>query len=174
MMVNTDSSVDEATAQSAVRNLQEVLVNGRNLRVESSTDEPGPRRRGGGGDGGGGPAGGVRGGGAGGGGGGGGGARAFSGRDETPPRLGGAPYTRRDDEPMSMTPMAPSDGARIDINLLPMGQDVPPGQKATDIISKTLAAISPGQMQDVMSGMKVSLEIFSSANARQNIRADSQ
>ncbi|KAK4685925.1 hypothetical protein P7C73_g4213, partial [Tremellales sp. Uapishka_1] len=42
---------DEATALSAVRNLQEVPVNGRNLRVESSTDEPGPRR----GQGGGGP-----------------------------------------------------------------------------------------------------------------------
>lgn len=43
----------------------------------------------------------------------------------------------------------------IDMNALPPGQDVPPGQKATDIISKTLAAITPGQMQDVMMGMKV-------------------
>lgn len=45
---------------------------------------------------------------------------------------------------------------RIDIDLLPPGQDVGPGQKATDAISQTLAAITPGQMQDVMAGMKVS------------------
>lgn len=28
--------------------------------------------------------------------------------------------------------------------------------KSTDAISKTLAAVTPGQMQDVMAGMKVS------------------
>jgi len=42
------------------------------------------------------------------------------------------------------------------MGMLPPGQDVPPGVKATDVISKTLAAISPGQMQEVMAGMKVS------------------
>ena len=43
-----------------------------------------------------------------------------------------------------------------DLSHLPPGVDVPPGQKATDVISKTLAAISPGQMQEVMADMKVS------------------
>lgn len=31
---------DEATAMSAVRNLQDAPINGRNLHVELSTDEP--------------------------------------------------------------------------------------------------------------------------------------
>ena len=50
-------------------------------------------------------------------------------------------------------------GPPIDLNLVPPGRDVPPGQSATDAISKTLAAINPGQMQDVMSGMKVGLSL---------------
>lgn len=41
------------------------------------------------------------------------------------------------------------------MNLLPPGQDVPPGQKATDVISKTLASIPPGKLEDVLTGMKV-------------------
>jgi cleavage stimulation factor subunit 2 len=49
----------------------------------------------------------------------------------------------------------PSPGQKVDLGMLPPGVEVG-GQKATDAISKTLAAISPGQMQDVMAGMKVS------------------
>lgn len=45
----------------------------------------------------------------------------------------------------------------VDLGAPPVGQDLPPG-RATDAISKTLAAISPGQMQDVMASMKVSAE----------------
>lgn len=43
----------------------------------------------------------------------------------------------------------------VDLGLLPPGTEAY-GVKATDAISKTLAAVSPGQMQDVMAGMKVS------------------
>ena len=119
---------DEATALSAVRNLKDVAVNGRNLRVESSTDEPGPRRGRGGVEVGGriGPGGRFR--------------------DDSPPPPQRAPLPPAREE-------IPASG-RVDIQLLPPGQDLP-GQKATDAISKTLAAISPGQMQDVMAGMKV-------------------
>lgn len=49
---------------------------------------------------------------------------------------------------------------RLDLNLLPVGTEPMGGQKATDAISKTLAAVSPGQMQDVMAGMKVSFGSF--------------
>lgn len=58
---------------------------------------------------------------------------------------------------MSMPPpgvISPGADQKVDLNLLPPGVEVG-GQKATDAISKTLAAISPGQMQDVMAGMKV-------------------
>ncbi|CAD6587555.1 MAG: hypothetical protein TREMPRED_004782 [Tremellales sp. Tagirdzhanova-0007] len=118
---------DEATALSAVRNLKDVAVNGRNLRVESSTDEPGPRRGRGGIE--------V-------------GVRSGPGgrfREDSPPTPQRAPL------PPAREELPPS--GRVDIQLLPPGQDLP-GQKATDAITKTLAAISPGQMQDVMAGMK--------------------
>ncbi|WWD15639.1 hypothetical protein CI109_100061 [Kwoniella shandongensis] len=155
---------DEATALSAVRNLQEAPVNGRNLRVELSTDEPGPRGRQGGGGGGGG--GGGRGGRGGGGGGGGGGRYGSHQMDDTPPPRGGggggyslpAPgvdqgYGR--DMPVPPPMAGGPAGERVDLNLLPQGVEVGMGQKATDVISKTLAAISPGQMQDVMASMKM-------------------
>ncbi|KAK8870067.1 hypothetical protein IAR55_000637 [Kwoniella newhampshirensis] len=148
---------DEATALSAVRNLQEAPVNGRNLRVELSTDEPGPRTGGRGGGGGGGRGG--RGGGAGGGG----GRYGSHQMDDTPPPRGGYSvpppaldqgYGRRPG-PMDDMPAPPlGGGERVDLNMLPPGVDVGMGQKATDVISKTLAAISPGQMQDVMASMK--------------------
>lgn len=48
----------------------------------------------------------------------------------------------------------PLPDGRVDLQLLPQGQDIP-GQKGTDAISKTLAGINPGQMQDVMAAMKV-------------------
>lgn len=122
---------DEATAQSAVRNLKDVAVNGRNLRVESSTDEPGPRRGRGGvelpsGNGG------------------------VGGGREPPPQ-----GRFRDDSPPPRLPPRdePPPPGRVDLHLLPTGQEV--SGKATDAISKTLAAIPPGQMQDVMAGMKV-------------------
>lgn len=48
-------------------------------------------------------------------------------------------------------------GGRIDVSQLPPGVDVGVGggANALDAISKTLAAVSPGQMQEVMAGMKV-------------------
>ncbi|KAK4683782.1 hypothetical protein P7C73_g6445, partial [Tremellales sp. Uapishka_1] len=64
----------------------------------------------------------------------------------SPPREFAPLHGNGNDEPLP--------GGRIDFNMLPPGVDVLPGQKATDAISKTLAAISPGQMQDVMAGMK--------------------
>ena len=42
----------------------------------------------------------------------------------------------------------------VDMSMLPSGRDLPPGQKATDAISRTLATINPGEMQVVMSSMK--------------------
>lgn len=89
-------TVDEATAQSAVRNLQDVPINGRSVRVELSADDQ--RRTG------------------------------------PPPARGGRGSPAFDD--------------------FPPGQDLAPGQKATDAISQTLASINPGQMQEVMSNMK--------------------
>lgn len=48
-----------------------------------------------------------------------------------------------------------SSGAQgINMNLLPPGQDLPPGERATDTISKTLASIPPGKMEEVLVGMK--------------------
>ena len=81
---------DENAALSAVRNLKDVQVNGRNLRVELSTD--------------------------------------------TPVRTRGRQRETTHDHPE---------------------EEVDGTQRATDVISKTLAAISPGQLQDVMAGMKV-------------------
>lgn len=40
------------------------------------------------------------------------------------------------------------------MNALPAGREPPPGQKATDAISKTLAEVNPGEMQRVMADMK--------------------
>lgn len=133
---------DHETALSAVRNLQEVVVNGRNLRVELSTDEPykprdgrgpaprnpnaGPGRPMGGGPGQFGPPGGG----------------GF-----TPPAPGMGMNVPR--------PGLPPAPGGVNMNLLPPGQDVPPGQKATDVISKTLASIPPGKLEDVLTGMKV-------------------
>lgn len=82
-----------------MRNLKDVQVNGRALRVEGSTEEPGPRARRGG---------------------------------RSPPPMSGPPGRE-----------------------LPAGVDLPRGVKAADNISKTLAAISPGQLQEVMANMKV-------------------
>jgi cleavage stimulation factor subunit 2 len=105
---------DEATAHSAVRNLQDVPINGRPVRIELSTDDGGRR-----------------------------GARPTPfgrHREASPPRgaFGAAAVAQP-----------------IDYSQLPQGIDPPPGQKATDAISKTLAEINPGQMQEVMAGMKV-------------------
>lgn len=44
----------------------------------------------------------------------------------------------------------------MDLGALPQGQDLPKGENAMDQISRTLANIRPGEMQDVMAGMKVS------------------
>lgn len=51
---------------------------------------------------------------------------------------------------------APPPPGRLDIGMLPPGIELPRGEKALDQITKTLAEISPGQLQDVMAGMKVS------------------
>ncbi|WWC61483.1 uncharacterized protein I303_104067 [Kwoniella dejecticola CBS 10117] len=165
---------DEATALSAVRNLQDAPVNGRNLRVELSTDEPGPRRGGRGSRGGvpgqpGGPIGNA--GGPGG------------------PPAGGPPggYGRpqHDDGPPRGYdqgfpgsggrggPPPPSQVNRVDLNALPEGSPVPPGSNATDSISKTLAAVTPGQMQDVMASMK-SLITTNPEQARQLLTSKPQ
>lgn len=69
---------------------------------------------------------------------------------------GYGPPGGRDGTPPVRPPFDPAPAERIDLGMLPPGQDVPPGVKATDVISKTLAAIQPGQMQEVMAGMKVS------------------
>ncbi|OCF55048.1 hypothetical protein L486_07158 [Kwoniella mangroviensis CBS 10435] len=126
---------DEATALSAVRNLQEVPVNGRNLRVELSTDEPGPRRGGRGSRGGipGHPA------------------------EDTPPRGydAGPPVNR------------------VDLSALPEGAPLPHAANATDSISKTLATVTPGQMQDVMASMK-SLITTNPEQARQLLSSKPQ
>lgn len=50
----------------------------------------------------------------------------------------------------------PPPPGRVDLGMLPPGIDLPRGGKALDQITKTLAEISPGQLQDVMAGMKVS------------------
>lgn len=43
----------------------------------------------------------------------------------------------------------------VNMNMLPPGQDVPPGERATDVITKTLASIPPGKLEEVLMGMKV-------------------
>lgn len=53
-----------------------------------------------------------------------------------------------------MAGAGPGADVKVDLSAVPPGVDIV-GQKATDAISATLAAISPGQMQDVMAGMKV-------------------
>ncbi|OWZ40917.1 cleavage stimulation factor subunit 2 [Cryptococcus neoformans C23] len=169
---------DEATALSAVRNLQDAPVNGRNLRVELSTDEPGPRRRGpgpgavgvgtapgAGGPGVGGPSASL------------GGSRpmvpapgpggappftsAGAGAPGYPPRAPFDPrYPQAHSQSHENTPPPTGVGVRrqggddIDLRMAPQGIDLPPGQKAVDTISKTLAGIAPGQMGDVMTSMK--------------------
>lgn len=104
MLPSTTLTPDEAAAQSAVRNLQDVPINGRPVRIELSSDDQ-QRRPGGG------------------------------------PGRGGPGFGRG------------SPG--FDDYNLPPGQELAPGQKATDAISQTLAAISPGQLQEVMASMKV-------------------
>jgi hypothetical protein len=47
------------------------------------------------------------------------------------------------------------------MNMLPPGQDLPMGERATDVISKTLASIPPGKLEEVLMGMKVSLLVTS-------------
>lgn len=139
---------DHETALSAVRNLQEVVVNGRNLRVELSTDEPYKPRDGrgppgpGAGPGPGGP-----------------GVRPMGPPGQFgPPGHGG--FTPPQPMGIGMGMNAPRPGMPpppgVNMNMLPPGQDVPPGQKATDVISKTLASIPPGKLEDVLTGMKVS------------------
>lgn len=57
-------------------------------------------------------------------------------------------------------------GKGMDMSSLPHGVDPPPGQKATDAISKTLAEVNPGQMQEVMAGMKVCIPSGTVADRR--------
>lgn len=139
-----------------MRNLQEVVVNGRNLRVELSTDEPykprdargapplGPPGPGPGPGPGaaarlpgqqfpGGPA----------------GPGGF-----TPPSMPGMQMGMNMPRPGGL-PAPPVGGGGVNMNMLPPGQDVPMGQKATDVISKTLASIPPGKLEEVLTGMKV-------------------
>jgi cleavage stimulation factor subunit 2 len=69
-----------------------------------------------------------------------------------PPPVGGPGYG-----PPGGGPPIPSNGPpRVDLNMLPPGIELPRGESALDSITKTLAGIAPGQLQDVMAGMKVS------------------
>ncbi|TXT08783.1 hypothetical protein VHUM_02911 [Vanrija humicola] len=102
---------DEATALSAVRNLQEVPINSRPVRIELSTDD-GPRRGG-------------------------------------PPRGGGGGFGARPG--MGGGAAAPGGGGALNV---PPGTEPRPGQKAVDAISETLGRLPPGELQEVMAGMK--------------------
>nr|ODN85760.1 hypothetical protein L203_04634 [Cryptococcus depauperatus CBS 7841] len=121
---------DDATALSAVRNLQDTPINGRNLRVELSTDEPGPRRRG--------PA--VP------------GTRPAPSAGSGVPSTGGTGYGTRYGDPNASAGQAGT--GDVDLRYAPQGINLPPGERATDNITKTLATISPGQLQEVMESMK--------------------
>ncbi|KAJ9091264.1 hypothetical protein QFC19_009174 [Naganishia cerealis] len=169
---------DHETALSAVRNLQEVVVNGRNLRVELSTDEPFKPRTGGAG--GNRPAAGGRSGAPGQGQGQGqfagdqgfpppppgmggmnnGPDMGFGGMRPVVPGFGGNPSGGGGFTPPPASnafpsrPPGPPAAQGINLGLLPPGQDVPQGMKATDVISKTLASIPPGKLEEVLTGMK--------------------
>lgn len=181
---------DHETALSAVRNLQEVVVNGRNLRVELSTDEPYKPKNNPGPSGAGGQAQEM----------GMGGPPLAMGRGFAPVQQQGQGFA----PPGGFTPPqgmgmgmgmgmggmnpgmgmgmggmnpgmgmgmgrppppppsvgmgmggAPVPGQGINMGMLPPGQDLPAGQKATDAISKTLASIPPGKLEEVLTGMKV-------------------
>jgi cleavage stimulation factor subunit 2 len=154
---------DEAASASAVRNLNGVQVNGRALRIEMSSDTPNHTRGGPGGGGGGS----ARGGGG------------EGGRPGLPPQRGPGGRERSSPPPPfrppppgagyggppppgpgpgygAPPPMPVNGGGRVDLSALPPGQDLPRGENAMDQISRTLASIRPGEMQDVMAGMKVS------------------
>jgi hypothetical protein len=155
------TQTDEAAAASAVRNLNGVEVNDRALRIEASSDTPNHKQAG------------RSGGGGGGRGGGGGGGRGGRERSSPPPPfrppppgagygappMGGPGYGPP--PPMGGGGPPPSGAGRMDFGMLPPGIDLPRGEKALDQITKTLAEISPGQLQDVMAGMKVSSDPFS-------------
>jgi hypothetical protein len=148
---------DEAAAASAVRNLNGVEVNDRSLRIEASSDTPNHRQAGrgsapgGGGGGARGPP--PRGGGQGG--------RSpppsfrppppGAGYGMPPPGAGGY-----GGPPPPMPMGGPPGPGRVDVGMLPPGIELPRGENALDGITKTLGGISPGQLQDVMAGMKVS------------------
>jgi cleavage stimulation factor subunit 2 len=155
---------DEAAAASAVRNLNGVEVNDRSLRIEASSDTPNHRQAGRG-----------SGAGAGGGGGGGGGARGPPPRRSPPPPFRppppGAGYGMPPPgaggyggPPPPMPMGGPPGPGRVDLGMLPPGIELPRGENALDGITKTLGGISPGQLQDVMAGMKVSQVSLRSSN----------
>ena len=157
---------DEAAAASAVRNLNGVEVNDRSLRIEASSDTPNHRQAGRGGPGAGQGAGG-----------GGRGPPPRGGRDRSSPPppfrppppgagygmpppgagYGGPPPPMGGGIGMGMgMDGPPGPPGRVDSGMLPPGIELPRGENALDGITKTLAGISPGQLQDVMAGMKVS------------------
>lgn len=169
---------DHETALSAVRNLKDVHISGRSLRVELSTDEPGPKKAGAPGAAGGGPV--VPPGPPGrlpGGPGGFAGAPAPGlgqgqfGAPPGPPGGGfgfgrGGPGGAPGLPPPTLPPSGPGPGPGtaapgVNMNMLPPGQDLPMGERATDVISKTLASIPPGKLEEVLMGMKVSLLVTS-------------
>jgi len=168
--------VDHETALSAVRNLKDVHISGRALRVELSTDEPGPKKAGAPGVARPGFPGGVAPAapGAGPGGFGGPGGPGYGGMNGPPggPPFGGpgpvggpggargGPGGFGGPGPMgSSLPQPPNvngpGAGGVNMNMLPPGQDVPPGERATDVITKTLASIPPGKLEEVLMGMKV-------------------
>jgi cleavage stimulation factor subunit 2 len=130
-----------------VRNLKDVHVSGRALRVELSTDEPGPKKNNpsNSAPNGNGPPNGNR----------------FPGAPsvpaqgfqpfQPPPANSSFPANSRTQQPPYGGPTA---AGGVQLNLLPPGQEVPPGERATDVISKTLASIPPGKLEEVLLGMK--------------------
>lgn len=127
---------DHETAASAIRNLNDVDVGGRTLRIDWADVDP-----------------------------------VFQGRTtqngqiegELPKREGKRPGNPNPQGPPPPLGMAggggpPSQGppgqAGFNLNNLPQGTALPPGETATNAISKTLAALPPNQLLDIMSQIK--------------------
>lgn len=125
---------DPETAASAVRNLNDVPVGGRPLRVDFAESDPAQDQQGGGG---------------------GGGAR------RRPPQAGGGAPGPSGGPPFDFGAggiAGPS--GQINFAALPTGTMPPPGVNATDAISQTLASLPPNQLLDVMSKMKVPIQFL--------------
>ncbi len=134
------TSLDPETAASAIRNLNNIQVSGRPLRVSSAGEDPKMERQG------------MHGGVA---------PQRLAAQQSGaqpmggpgPQGWGGMQQQQQQQAPPLQQPG--SGGAGIGQGL-PPGQPLPPGMQATDAISQTLAALPPSQLLDIMSQMKVS------------------